>query len=69
MSDNERRIAEIRSRVDRWKSQIKNGATIENGKLVISLEFEDEGGLCEQWMNAVADCNSLLCILDGGKPI
>jgi len=63
------RIAEIRERVSVARDQIAGSARMQDNKLVIGLTFEDEGQLAEKWMQAIADCNSLLCILDGGKPI
>lgn len=67
--DQQSRIAEIRERVREAQDNVKKGARLEGNKLVLSLEFEDEGQLTEKWLQAIADCNSLLCILDGGNPI
>jgi hypothetical protein len=63
------RVAEIRVRVQQAKDAIQSDVKLDGNKLTIGLEFEDEGDLVNRWIQAVADCNSLLCILDGGKPV
>jgi hypothetical protein len=65
----EERVAEIRVRVQQAKDAIQSDVKLDGNKLTIGLEFEDEGDLVNRWIQAVADCNSLLCILDGGKPV
>jgi hypothetical protein len=59
------RLVEIRDRVRAAQDKVKKNTTIENNKLVIALEFESEFNLAEQWLQAVADCNSLLVVIDG----
>lgn len=66
---NASRVADIRERVAVARQQIEAGARLEGNRLVLGLEFEDETKLAEKWLQSVADCNSLLCILDGGTPI
>jgi hypothetical protein len=63
------RLAEIRARLQQAKDAIKADVKLDGNKLTIGLEFEDEGDLVNRWIQAVADCNSLLCILDGGTPV
>lgn len=69
MTVNIERIAEIRERMTAARELVRNGARIEDGALKVGLQLEDEKQLVEMWLQSVADCNSLLRILDGGTPI
>lgn len=65
----QKRMAEIRSRVAKAQENVLRNVTMDGNRLVISLEFEDAGKLANAYLEAIADCNSLLYILDGGTPV
>lgn len=69
VEDKSSRVAEIRDRVSKARDKIASEVRLDGNRLVIGLTFEDEGDLANAYLQAVADCNSLLCILDGGTPI
>lgn len=69
MAESQQRIAEIRARVDLAKAAIEKGVRLDGNKLVVALTFVDDTDLANHYLQAVADINSLLCILDGGTPI
>lgn len=63
------KLVEIKLRMKEYQEEIRQGAVLESGKLVVKLEFESEEELTNRYLLLLSDVVTLVAVLDGVEPI